>query len=233
MRVVGRTGNLLVVGLDDGGWGEHEGGARVGNAVEVAAVDGRAGADGVAGGGEAPETLRVVDVGVGDGAVVAGGDDGAEVVGAGGVVLEAGGHESLGQTLGDGVGQEGLGRGRGDGVDAVEGETDETVARAGGELAGGGGGSLNSLAGDGDAADVDGVAVDGAGGAGTITVGDLPARARLLLGRTGGEVGVATTVAGEALAQDPEVGGAGVEVKLEGLAANGDGAEVFGVAVDR
>lgn len=54
-----------VVCGDDGVWEEEEGGACVGNSREGGGY-GAAGADGVAGGGEAPESLAVVDVGVGD-----------------------------------------------------------------------------------------------------------------------------------------------------------------------
>ena len=41
-----------------------------------------------------------------------------------------------------------------------------------------------------------------------------------------------STVLGKGVAQDPEVGGASVEVELEGLAADCHGAEVFSITLD-
>ena len=169
MSVVGGTLDLLVVGGDGSRVDEHEGGASVSNASKAASRWG-AGADGVGRGGEAPESLRAVDIGVCDAAVIAGGNDGAEVVGACGVVFEAGGHEGFGETLGDGVGEEGLGGGGLDSVDVVEGKTDETIACTGCEGRGSSSGSLDSLAGDRDAANVDCVLVDSAGGARAVAI---------------------------------------------------------------
>lgn len=77
----GGTGDLAVVGRDDGRGQVDEGGARVGDAV-----DGGGGevvvADGVAGGREGPVARVRVDGRVGDGAGVFGGVDEAKVVGA-------------------------------------------------------------------------------------------------------------------------------------------------------
>ena len=233
LRVVLGALDLLVVGLDDVGGHEHEGGAGISNTNEVA-LGGSAGADGVAGGGEGPEALGGVDVGVSDGAVVAGGDDGAEVVGSSSVVLEGGGHDGLGQPLSNGIGQEGLLLGRRDCVDVVEGEPDKAITLARSELLGGGGGGFDGLTGNGDAANVDSVGVDRAGGARAVAVLDLPGSALDLLGIGAGLVGgVATPGTGDLVAENPEIGRTGVEVELEGLGANGYGAEVLNVVVDR
>ena len=62
---VGRSLDLGVVCGDDGVREEEEGGAGVGDSGDGRGY-GVAGADGVAGGGEAPESLAVVDSGVGD-----------------------------------------------------------------------------------------------------------------------------------------------------------------------
>ena len=66
------------------------------------------GADGVAGAGEFPEAIGVVDVDVGDGAVVLAGVDEAEVVGARRALLEVGGEDVGGEdALVDGGVEEG------------------------------------------------------------------------------------------------------------------------------
>ncbi len=78
---VGGSRNLGVVCGDDDVREEEEGSSGVGNGLDGGG-DGGAGADSVAGGGEAPEALAVVDGGVGDGAGVFGVVDVAEVVGA-------------------------------------------------------------------------------------------------------------------------------------------------------
>lgn len=59
------TGDLLVVGSHDGVGEESKSGTGVGDTVEVGALEATA-ANAVASGGEAPEALAVVDIGVGD-----------------------------------------------------------------------------------------------------------------------------------------------------------------------
>lgn len=76
---VGGTGDLGVVGVDDGVVEEEEGGAGVSDGVDGLG-DGGAGADGVAVSGEAPVAFAAVGVDVGDAAGVLGAVDEAKVV---------------------------------------------------------------------------------------------------------------------------------------------------------
>jgi len=78
------TRDLLVVGRDNFIGKHHQGGAGISNALDGAA---RGAADLVAVGGEHPEALRAVDIGVGDRAGVLGFIDEAEIKAAGGIVL--------------------------------------------------------------------------------------------------------------------------------------------------
>lgn len=177
--------DLAVVGGDDGGGEVEEGGAGVGDGVDGAGGEG-AGADGVAVGRELPEAVGGVDGHVGDAAGVLGAVDVAEVVVADAALLEVGREDGGGQALGDGVEEEGRLLHGLDGVDAVEGEAEEAVAGALDELGGDGLGGLDGLAGDGRAADGDGVGEDVAARGGAVAVGDGPGVAAELAGGAGG-----------------------------------------------
>ena len=118
------TADLGVVGLDDGGVGVDEGCAGVEDTGD--GLGGGGGTDAVGGGAEAPETLAVVGGDVGDGARVLALVDVAEVVGAGGVVLELDGEKGRRELRLDGV-EEGLlllGLHR---VDGGHGQAEQTV----------------------------------------------------------------------------------------------------------
>ena len=80
------------------------------------------------------------------------------------------GDVGLGDHVLDGGG-DGLG---GDGVDVAEGEAEEAVTDALLELGRERVGELDGLGFDDEAADVDVVGADGAGGGGAVAVGDLP-----------------------------------------------------------
>lgn len=147
-----------------------------------------------------------------------------------------------------------------DGVDAVEGEAEEAVAGARDELGGDGLGGLDGLAGDGCAADGDGVGEDVAAGGGAVAVGDGPGVAGELLGGAGGGGGVEGVAGGLGAGllggEDPaggggvlalswdvfwegrlrgreslQIRGASVKVQSQSLAADGHRAEVLGVVL--
>jgi len=62
------------------------------------------------------------------------------------------------------------------------------------------------------------VAVDVTVGAGAVAVGNIPRLAALDVGGGGGVVGVAAALGGREFGgEDPEIGGAGVEVEVESL----------------
>ena len=107
--------DLGVVCGDDGVGEEKEGGAGVGDSRGGRGY-GAAGANGVAGGGKAPESLAIVNSGVGDVAGVLGVVNVAEVVGAWFALQKVGGEEGRIEE-GFGVGEEGLLLVRSDGVD--------------------------------------------------------------------------------------------------------------------
>ena len=173
--------DLGVVGPGDGSVDVDQGGASVSDALDAGA-DGGAGTDRVACGAEAPETIAVVDGGVGDGTGVLGAIDEAEVIGTGGVVLEVDREELLGERALDGVEEGGLLLGR-DGVDAAEGKTEKTVGvLVLGELRRDGRSGLDSLRGGSHASNGDLISVDLAGCTGAVTVGDPPGVAALDLG---------------------------------------------------
>lgn len=225
LRALLSAGDLLVVGSDDIGGEHHEGGAGVGNTL-----DGGAGgaADLVAIRGEHPEALRAVDGLVGNGAGVLGAVDEAEVIGAGSVVLQAGGEDGLVKAGLDGVEEGGLGLGL-DGVDGAEGEAEQTVVvlvlhelRA--DLLSG----LHGLAGSLDTADGDGVLEDVAAGGAAVAVADRPAVAGHGRGVAGLVDGVTSLVGlGQLGREDPQVGRAGVKVQVHGCATDVDGSEVL------
>lgn len=175
---------------------EGEGRARVGDGLVAGAGDRLAGDDG-GGAVEHPEPLRLVHGRVVRGLAAQGGlVDVAEGVEGCALVrvvcvldgAKVGGEElrSLGDViLGDHVLDRGLDAAGGDGVDFAEGEAEEPVARVLLELGGEGFGQLDCLVLDDDAADVDDVCADRAGGGGTVSIGDLPGRARRVFERAG------------------------------------------------
>lgn len=254
---VRRAADLGVVGVDDAVGEEEQRGARVGDAVDGARLEG-ARADGVAGRGPLPPAVGGRDGGVGDAAGVGGAVDVAEVVLArclgglvsgwgviwGGcgvlltsVVLEVSSEQRGGQRA-LGVVEEGLllvGR---DGVQAAEGQAEQAVVvRVLGELGGDNLGRLNGLLGDGQAANGDLVGVDVAAGGAAVAVRDLPGGARELAGGAAlARVVDALArhfVAGSLAAEDPQIRGAGVEVEVQdlGRGANRDGSEVLRVVL--
>lgn len=175
---------------------EGERRARVRNGLVAGAGDVLASDDG-RGALEHPEPLRVVHGRVvwslaaqGRPVDVSEGVEGGALVRVVGVLdgAEVGGEELRGLgdvVLGDHVLDWGLDAGGGDGVDGTEGEAEEPVARVLLELSGEGFGQLDGLVFDDDAADVDDVCSNGARGRGTISVGDLPGRARGVFERAG------------------------------------------------
>ena len=169
---VGGSRDLGVVCGDDGVGEEEERGAGVGDGLEGRGY-GAAGADGVAGGGEAPESLAVVDGGVGDVAGVFGTVNVAEVVRAWFSLQKVGGEDGRVEE-GLGVGEEGLLLVRGDGVDGGEGEAEEAVGFILSEFGGDGLGEFDGLACDGCTAYVNGVGVDVTAGGAPIAVANGP-----------------------------------------------------------
>lgn len=98
------------------------------------------------------------------------------------MVLQVGSEDGRVQR-GLGVVEEGQLLRRADGVERAEGQAQEAVdGRVRGEAGGDGGGHLDSLGRDGQAADGDLVLVDGAAGGGAVAVGDGPGGARQLAG---------------------------------------------------
>ena len=146
----------------------------------------------------------------------------------------------------------------GHGVDVAEGEAEEAVTDALLELGREGVGELDGLGFDDEAADVDVVGADGAGGRGAVAVGDLPGGVGGVLERAGfGRVEDGVACRGRGfwefggpyleMAMElvmcmltvletitcPEISRAGIKVQLKGLAwrADGDWAEVFRVVL--
>ena len=160
--------------------------------------------------------MRGVDGGVLDRALELGGVDEAELVRAGGGVFEVRGEERGGQIVLDVV-EEGLLRLRLYGVEGRKGQADQAVGVGVGDEGGGrAGGQFDGLGRHGRAADVDGVGADDARCAGRVAVLDAPGGV-LELGVGGGFGGVVERVGGllglgEEGGEEPEVGGAGVEV---------------------
>lgn len=235
LRVVLRRGDLAVVALDDGGVGDDEGGAGVGDGLAGGVARLRlAGADGELGGRELPEALGGVDGDPGHGAVELGGVDVAELVRARGGLAQVGGEHGL-RERGHDVVEEGLLLLGLDRVELAEGETDQTVVVA--VLDEGlrhRGGHLDGLRGRGGTADVDRVGAHVAGRAGAVTVRDGPGGALDHLERRGlrrvvqGVAGL--RVGGELRVEDPQVRRAGVEVQVERLPTDVDGGQVLDIA---
>ena len=177
--VVRSAVDLAVVCRDDGVVDEDESGASVSNGVNAGRLEVTT-ANTVAGTGELPEALRVVDSGVGDVAGVLAGVDEAEVVGAWLALLEVSCEDVLVEdTLVDGGIEEGGLGCRCDSVDGAESKTEETVVigvllKLSADRLGG----LDCLLGDGHTSDSDGVGIDVATGAGPIAVRDTPGSTR-------------------------------------------------------
>ena len=169
---VGGAADLGVVGGDDGVGEEEERCSGVGDGGDRGGYGG-GGADSVAGGGEAPESLAVVYIRVGDGARIFGVVNVAEVVGARLSLQQVGGEEG-GVEESFGVGEEGLLLVGGDGVDGGEGEAEKAVGFVLGEFGGDGLGEFDGLAGYGGATYVDGIAVDVTAGGAAVAVADGP-----------------------------------------------------------
>ena len=194
--IVLAAGDGVVDGLAQVVVDEGEGRARVGDGLVAGAGDRLAG-DGGGGAVEHPEPLGLVHGRVVRGLAaqgglvdVAEGVEGLAFVRVVGVLdgTEVGGEELRGLgdvVLGNHVLDRGLDAGGGDGVDFAEGEAEEPVARVLLELGGEGFGQLDGLILDDDAADVDDVCSDGARGRRTVSVGDLPGRARGVFERAG------------------------------------------------
>ena len=159
---VGGSRDLGVVGGYEVIWEEEKGGSGVGDGRDALA-DWRSRADGVPAACEAPESLGVVDGGVGDVASVLAGVNVAKVVATGRTLLQVG-REEWGVEAGLGVGEEGLLLVGLDGVDGAEGEAEKAVALVLGELGADGFGQFDGLAGDGCTADVDNIGVNIAAG---------------------------------------------------------------------
>lgn len=126
VAVVGGARDARVVGVDDVVGEEHEGGAGVGDGGADGAGCGGGGSDAVAAGVELPEAVGAVDRSVGDRTGVLGAVNEAEVVGAGGTLLQVGGEELGLEGVLDGVEEGGL-LVRLDGVDAAESQTEEAI----------------------------------------------------------------------------------------------------------
>lgn len=193
-----------------------------------------------------PEALAAVDRDIGDGALVLGAVDEAEVVGTSGTGLEIDSEELLLQGGLDAVEEGGLLLGL-DGVDAAESKAEETIvvsvlSELGRDL----GGGFDCLGSSGDGANDDLVGVDITARTGAVLVADLPGGALDLLARGGWVVfRVASRLARWSFGrEDPTVGlsvvclglsgytndlqirAACVEVQVQSLSANGDWAEV-------
>lgn len=180
----------------------------------------------VSGGGELPVAGQLGHADVGQ-VILEGRVDEAEVVRAGGIVVQVGAEDGVVKGV-QGVGPEGgLGLG-GDSVQGVEAQTQETVnGGLGGERAGHGLGGLNGLRGHSDATDGDGVGVDDTAGGGAVTVRDVPGVARQELGSGGvtrvvGVLAVDLGAGGEG-GEDPEIRRTGVKVQVQDLGGSTDG----------
>lgn len=121
-------------------------------------------------GGEGPESIGVVNIGVGDRSGELLLVNVAEVKGARGTVLESHSEQRLVETVLDGV-EESCLRGGADGVDGAESQTQEAIiALVLNELLADPLGSLNGLASGLDSANDDGVLVNITTGTAAITV---------------------------------------------------------------
>jgi hypothetical protein len=232
LLVVLSTIDLLVVGRDNIVVEEKESGAGVSNTGKLARALGGANLVGI--GIELPETLGVIDIGVSEGAGVLGGVSETEVVDTGGVVLQSNTEDGVGELGLDGVKEGGLSLGL-DGVDGAESKTQETVVvLVLDELLADLGSSLDSLARGSDRANLNSVLVDITASGGAITVGDGPGSTRDL-GTVVGLVDIVTLLlAGRELRREnPQIGGASVEVQVQGSSTNVDRGQVLKIITIR
>lgn len=158
-------------------------------------------------GGEGPESIGVINIGVGDrsGELVVVNE--AEVIGARGIVLESHSEQRLVEIVLDGV-EEGCLRVGADSVDGAESQTQEAIiVLVLHELLADLLGSLNGLASGLDSTNDDGVLVNITTGTTAITVGDLPASTRQLLAGGANLVDVVATLLrrGELAGKDPAI----------------------------
>ena len=183
--------DLAIVVRDDAVVEEDKGGASVSNGGEGAAASAGA-TNGVAVGSELPESLAVVNGGVGKVTGVLGGVDESKVVGTGSLVLEGNSEDGGVEAALDVVVKCLLLGGR-DGVDGREGQSEETIiAGVQGELAADLSSDFNGLGGCGNATDGYGVLVDYTAGRAAVSIGDFPGSAGDLLAGAG-VVGVVGT----------------------------------------
>ena len=172
---VGGSRDLTVVGGDDVVGEEKERSSGVGNGGD-ALSDGGSGADGVPAGCKPPETLRVVDGGVGNVTGVLARINVAKVVTTRLALLQVGGEERRVEA-GLGVGEESLLLVGGDGVDGAKGQAQEAIALVLSEFRADGFGQFDGLAGDGCTADIDNVRVYIATSWAAISVANVPSLA--------------------------------------------------------
>lgn len=139
-------------------------------------------------GRKSPETIRAVDIGVGQRPGILGLVNVAKVIAAGGVVLQGDGKQRLVQLVPDGIEEGRLGLGL-NGVDGAEGQTQQpVVVRVLHELLADLLGRFDCLAGGSHAADGDGVLVHVAAGGAGVAVGNFPAVAAQLAAALAGLV---------------------------------------------
>jgi hypothetical protein len=135
-----------------------------------------------------PETLRVVDIGVGEFTSVLGVIRKPKVIHTGLSMLEQNTENGLAQGALDIV-KESLLRVGANSVDAAESQTEKAIdLGVVSERAAGLGGDLDGLLVEGDAADLDCVGVDGTTGRAAVAVADVPGSTRKLLGAGAGGV---------------------------------------------
>ena len=87
--IVGSSADLTIVSLDDGIGNVDKSGSGVGNGVDTGGFEWSA-SDGITTASELPETLRVIDIDVGDWAGTLAGVDGTEVIGTSSMIFEIG-----------------------------------------------------------------------------------------------------------------------------------------------
>lgn len=186
-------------------------------------------------GRELPESLAGIHSSVSQLALELGVIDGAEFVGAGGVVGQVGSEDGL-VEVGHDVIEEGLLLLWLDGVDLAKGKTHESISVGVlDERLGNSGGHLNGLLGDSSATNVNGVKANVAGGTATIAVGDE--ETGTIHGLEGSAFGgIESSMAANGTprklgAEDPEVTAARVEVQVEGLAADLHGRQEEGLVL--
>lgn len=170
--VVDCSSDLAVVGIDNSGVGQHEGGSGVSDGLATRNCHSRSRTDLELGGGELPEAVGGVDRSPGEGAVELSGVDVSELVGADGGLSKIGGEDWHGEA-GLCVVEEGLLLDWFDGVELGESETDESVGLGIlDEGRGDGGCELNGLTGHSCSTNVNSVSANIASCSRSITVRD-------------------------------------------------------------